>query len=132
LAALWKDGGNLVLGLWLAVAAWALSYAHATTPALNAHSVGVIIAVAATAALLAFKQWEEWVNAAFAVWLLVSPFLLGFSASGAASRNHLFVGILVLGLAIWAALGYPHATPIKAPHFNLRRCHEKGTATGAF
>src|SRR5689334_17987326 len=64
-----EDGGNVVLGLWLAVSPWALSHAHATTPALNAHIVGVIIAVAATAALLAFKKWEEWVNAAFAVWL---------------------------------------------------------------
>jgi hypothetical protein len=58
----WKDAGNLVLGIWLVASPWALSYAGETAPAWNAHSVGVIIAVAALAALLAFQQWEEWVQ----------------------------------------------------------------------
>ena len=47
LGAQWKDGGNLVLGLWLAVSPWALSYAFEATPAWNAHIVGVVIAVTA-------------------------------------------------------------------------------------
>jgi SPW repeat len=29
-----KDAANFVLGLWPAISAWALSYAHETTPAL--------------------------------------------------------------------------------------------------
>jgi SPW repeat len=43
LSSQWKDTANLVLGLWLAVSPWALSYAGGTTPAWNAHIAGVII-----------------------------------------------------------------------------------------
>ena len=69
----WKDVGNLLLGVWLAVSPWALSYASEATPAWNAHTVGVIIAVSALAALFAFQQWEEWVNIALGAWLIASP-----------------------------------------------------------
>jgi hypothetical protein len=110
-AAQWKDGGNLVLGLWLAVSPWALSYAHEATPAWNAHIVGIVIAVAAFAALVAFEKWEEWVNAALGA--CVSPFILGFSALAIALWNQLIVGVLVLGLAAWAALADTDGKPIK-------------------
>jgi hypothetical protein len=100
----WKDVGNLVLGVWLALSPWVLSYASQPTPAWNAHAVGVIIAVAALAALVAFQAWEEWVNAALAAWLIVSPYALGFSGVVSAFWNQLIVGLLVGALAIWAAV----------------------------
>jgi hypothetical protein len=100
----WKDAANLVLGIWLAVSPWAFSYAGEAKPAWNAHVVGVIIAVAAIAALIAFQQWEEWVNTALAAWLIVSPYLLGFTALTYALWNQLIVGVLVGALAIWAAV----------------------------
>jgi hypothetical protein len=99
-----KDAGNLVLGFWLAVSPWVLSYAGETTPAWNAHAVGVIIAVAALAALLAFQKWEEWVNIALGAWLIASPFVLGFTANIAAMSNQLIVGLLVGLLATWVAV----------------------------
>jgi hypothetical protein len=100
----WKDAANLVLGLWLAISPWALSYAGEPKPAWNAYIVGVIIAVAALAALIAFQKWEEWVNAALAAWLIVSPYLLGFTALTYALWNQLIVGVLVGVLAIWTAV----------------------------
>ena len=66
---------------WLGISPWALSYAHEATPAWNAHIVGIVIAVAA---LAAFQKWEEWINAALGAWLIVSPFILSFSAVGVA------------------------------------------------
>jgi SPW repeat len=103
LSSQWKDTANLVLGLWLAVSPWALSYAGATTPAWNAHIAGVIIAVSAIAALAAFQKWEEWVNAAPSVWLIVSPLILCFGSLTAALWNQLIVGVVVLVFAAWAA-----------------------------
>ena len=100
----WKEVGNLALGVWLAVSPWALSYASQSTPAWNAHAVGVIIAVAALAALVAFQVWEKWVNAALAAWLIVSPYILGFSGLATAFWNQLIVGVVVGALAIWAAV----------------------------
>ena len=104
LATQWKNATSLVLGLWLAVSPWALSYAHETLPAWNAHIVGIIIAVAALAALLAFQKWEEWVIGLLGVWLIASPFMLGFSALAHALWNQLIVGVLAIALAAWAAL----------------------------
>jgi hypothetical protein len=101
LSSQWKDAGNLVLGLWLAISPWLLSYANEATPAWNAHAVGVIIAVAALAALAAFQEWEEWVNVALGAWLVVSPYLLGFASLTAAFWNQIVVGLLVAVLAAW-------------------------------
>jgi SPW repeat-containing protein len=100
----WKDAGNLVLGVWLAISPWVLSYAAQPTPAWNAHAVGVVIGVAALAALVAFQAWEEWVKAVLAAWLIVSPYVLGFSGLTSAFWNQLIVGVLVGALAIWAAV----------------------------
>ncbi len=100
----WKDAGNLVLGIWLVLSPWALAYTGEETAALNAYIVGAIIAVAAFAALIAFQKWEEWVNAGLAAWLIVSPFILGFSALTTALWNQIIVGLLVGCLAIWAAV----------------------------
>jgi hypothetical protein len=100
----WRDGVNVVVGLWLIASPWALGYATLTTPAWNAYVVGVIIAVAALAALFAFHAWEEWVSVALGAWLLVSPWLLGFAATSTALWNQLVVGLIVGALALWSAL----------------------------
>jgi len=100
----WKDAVNLVLGLWLIVSPWALGFAADKTPTWNAWVVGVVIAVAALAALIAFNKWEEWVEAALGAWLIVSPYLLGFTAQTHATWNQVIVGVIVGGLAIWSAM----------------------------
>ena len=100
----WKDVCNLILGVWLAVSPWVLPLAAESTPAWNAHIVGVVVAVAAIATLIAFHKWEEWVNAALGAWLIVSPYLLGFATLRDALWNQIIVGVLIGGLAIWAAV----------------------------
>jgi hypothetical protein len=99
----WQDVVNLVAGVWLVVAPWVLGFTHESTAAWNAYAAGVIIAVAAIAALTAFHEWEEWVNAVIGLWLIVSPWLLGFAALAAATWNQVVLGVIVGGLAIWAA-----------------------------
>jgi SPW repeat len=106
----WKDAVNFVLGLWLIVSPWALGFVADQTPTWNAWVVGVVIAVAALAALIAFNKWEEWVEAVLGAWLIVSPYLLGFSAQMNGTWNQVIVGIIVGGLAIWSALVTPETT----------------------
>lgn len=102
--AAWQDAVNLVLGIWLAVSPYVLSFADQTTPAWNAHVVGIVILALVAAAIWAFQKWEEWINAALGLWLVVSPWLLGFSGLTAPLWNQIVVGILVGGLAIWTAV----------------------------
>lgn len=103
----WRDVANLVLGLWLAISPWALAYMTEARPAWNALIIGVIIAVAAAAALIAFHKWEEWVNVGLAIWLIVAPFTLEFATHTVAMWNHIIVGVLVGILALWTALVTP-------------------------
>jgi hypothetical protein len=109
----WQDTVNVVLGLWLIVSPWVLGYAVQTTPAWNAYVLGVVIAVAAVAALVSFHAWEEWVNVALGAWLVVSPWILGFAASTTALWNQIVVGIIVGGLALWSAMA-THDRPVRA------------------
>jgi hypothetical protein len=104
LATQWNDASNLVLGVWLAISPWVLSYASHTAAAWNAHAVGVIVAVAAIAALISFQKWEEWVNTALGAWLVISPFILGFTALAPAFWAQLVTGILIGLLGLWAVM----------------------------
>jgi hypothetical protein len=57
-----------------------------------------VIAGLSIAALAAFAQWEEWLNLLLGLWVLVSPWALGFQGTTAA-WVHIVVGILVAALA---------------------------------
>ena len=63
--------------------------------------VGIIIALAALVALFQVMAWEEWANVVLGVWLVISPWVLGFSGLGAAMWNAVIVGIVVAVLALW-------------------------------
>jgi hypothetical protein len=103
----WRDVANLILGLWLVISPWALSYMTETVPTWNAIIVGLIIAVAAAGALVAFHTWEEWVNVVLAIWLIVSPFALDYASHATVLWNQIIVGALVGILALWTALTTP-------------------------
>lgn len=109
----WQDWGNLILGLWVFVSPWALQHVMAagtapagavTTVAMwNLYIVGIAIAALAAAALLSFQIWEEWVDLILGVWLLVSPWVLGFNTSALLTWNAVIVGTVVVLLSGWAA-----------------------------
>jgi|SRR5690349_9688769 SPW repeat-containing protein len=100
----WRDVANLILGLWLLISPWVLSYMGETVAAWNAYIVGIIVAVAAAAALVAFHKWEEWVNVALAAWLIISPFLLSYPMMSHAMTNQIVVGVVTGLLALWTAI----------------------------
>jgi hypothetical protein len=100
----WRDAANLILGIWLALSPTVLAYVDEDIPALNSTVVGVIIALLATAALLKFARWEEWLNVALGAWLIVSPFVLGYATHTETLANQIMVGLLVCCLALWSAL----------------------------
>ena len=54
----------------------------------------VIIVASSLAALLAFAEWEEWASLVLGLWVMASPWLLGFAHTRAMRIN------LVIGLAI--------------------------------
>ncbi len=97
----WQDPINLVLGLWLIASPWALSYNYERVATWNAAIVGLLIAAAALYTLFRIMAWEEWAGVAFGVWMIVSPWVLGFSAVAAATWNAVLIGLAVAALALW-------------------------------
>ncbi len=48
--------------------------------------------------------WEEWVNLALGIWLIVSPWVIGFHTNVAARDDALLVGIVAGVMALWSLL----------------------------
>jgi hypothetical protein len=102
------DVVNLLLGTILFFSPWLFSLS-AGAPRQIASIIGLFIAVLSIAALAAFAVWEEWLNLIAGLWLVVSPWLLGFEDSNAAMVD-VVIGIVVVVLAtfeIWLATGAP-------------------------
>ena len=88
---------NLILGALLFFSPWIFSFAFGAQSQ-NAMICGIIIAVLSIAALAAFAEWEEWLNLVVGLWVLVSPWVLGF-ADTTAMWVHIVIGIVVAVIA---------------------------------
>lgn len=105
----WQDWVNVFVGLWVFGSPWLLEHTMITeVPGgglrgmWNLWIVGLLVAIIAYIAIYAFNAWEEWVNIALGAWLLVSPWILGFSASAVLMWNAVVFGALVVAFAVWA------------------------------
>ena len=105
----WQDWVNVLVGLWIFISPWAVQHAmtsgafEATTSAMwNMYVVGIAVALIAIAALVAFQAWEEWSNMILGGWLLISPWIFGFSGSTALTWNAVVAGAVVIVLAAWS------------------------------
>ena len=97
----WQDWINQVLGSWLFISPWVLNY-NGTTAAWNAYALGAAIVVFALIAAYMPKAWEEMINTLLGVWLVVSPFVLGFAEPKRIALHTVLIGILVTAFAVWA------------------------------
>jgi hypothetical protein len=91
-----------VIGFWLFISPWVFAGAAAGAAAWSFWIVGILIAILALAALSAFHVWEEWVNVVLGLWMIVSPWVLGFSAAAGLTWNAVIMGVLVVAFAGWA------------------------------
>src|SRR5437764_15112863 len=94
----WCDVANLVPGAFLYSSPWIFGL-EAGKSSQNAYIAGIVIVVLAIAALAAFAVWEEWLNLIVGLWVLVSPWVLGFEGNRHAMTIGVVVGILVAVLA---------------------------------
>ncbi len=97
-------------GLWEVIAPFGLRYGSGVAM-YNAVIVGVILIVLGVWAALSNNAGADrtldWINAVVGLWLVLSPFILGFSVvSVTAMTNAIIVGIIVIILGVWAALQF--------------------------
>jgi len=100
----WQDAVNVILGIWLFISPWVLGYSGAEVQAWNSWVVAVIVFALSVASLAQFRRWEEWINVLLGVWLIISPWVLHFSADTKATSNAVIVGIIVGLLALSSAI----------------------------
>ena len=91
------DVANLILGAVLFFSPWMFGFA-AGAQSQNAAISGIVIAVISIAALAAFAVWEEWLNLIVGLWVVVSPWVLGFQGT-TAMTTHVVIGLIVAVLA---------------------------------
>ena len=87
------DVYNLALGGFLFVAPWLFFYAYEAAKADDWVSSAIVVA-SSIAALVAFSEWEEWIGIVVGIWVVASPWLLGFQHAKAMPVN------VAVGLAI--------------------------------
>ena len=114
----WQDWVMVLLGVWLVVSPfWMPQYASSSSVmAWNSYIMGALVVLFASAALVHRKVWEEGVNLAIGIWLMLAPFVLGyfFGFELGAGLNQLIVGLLIALDALWVisgrSAGTTHAT----------------------
>jgi hypothetical protein len=78
---------NLGLGALLFVSPWLFAFAHGAAGA-DAWLGGAAIAALSLAALMVYAEWEEWITLAAGLWMILSPFVLGFTHTTGDARDH--------------------------------------------
>jgi hypothetical protein len=89
---------NVVLALVLFASPWLFSLTNGTARMDFWVSSAAVVAIS-LGAIFAFASWEEWANLAFGIWLMASPWILGFSEARA-MHFAVAIGALVTFLAL--------------------------------
>jgi hypothetical protein len=105
---------NLLLAALLFITPWLFRLTNSPGK-MDLWATGAVIAVVSLAALIAYKDWEEWANFLLGLWLIVSPWLLGF-AHTRAMHFSIGVGIVIAFLAILDLWLHYDAAHLEPPH----------------
>lgn len=99
---IWKNTLCMLAGLWLWVSPFILQFKLGSHASSDADVVGIFIGTFSMMAIATPQIWEEWTKVILAVWLIASPWLLGFSHQSVATTNIVIVGIVVGILSLWS------------------------------
>jgi hypothetical protein len=91
---------SAVAALSLAASPWRAGFTGEATAAGNAVLCGLLMLVSTAAALFQLQDWRSWMNLIPGIWVLLSPWILGFATHVAASAIHIVIGVVVSILAM--------------------------------
>ncbi len=103
------DVYNLLFAAVLLAAPWLFALTNSTGK-MDLWASGAAIAAISLAALVVFAKWEEWANLLLGLWLVVSPWVLGF-AHTRAMHFSIGIGCLVAFMALLELWLLYDATP---------------------
>jgi hypothetical protein len=103
----WQDWANLAVGLWLFVSPWALHiFRDLGARALDFYATGAAISLLAMLALRRRTLWGEWLTLVLGLWMVGSPWLLGFNSMRPAVPDCVAAGVIAAVLSVWVILRY--------------------------
>ncbi len=99
----WAAGLNVLAGIWILISPWVLAFWGVGTATGNNIILGIAILVLAAIAYNGSEElWASWVNFILGLWMIVSPYVLGFSMFDRILSNNIISGIVVGVLSIIA------------------------------
>ncbi|MBI2599592.1 SPW repeat protein [Candidatus Daviesbacteria bacterium] len=92
----------VLAGLWLIIAPGILGFAN-TAASNNDMTTGIVIGVLGLVRALMPARWSwiDGLNLLAGLWLIIAPFILGFTFTGQI-WNSVILGIIVAGLSAWS------------------------------
>ena len=102
-----SGGLDILAGIWLILAPFLLNYSANGGSVANDVVVGIAVLVLAGVQVSGENyrvSWPSWTNALLGLWLIVTPFILGFPTGSAAMWNDVILGIIVGALSLTSAL----------------------------
>jgi SPW repeat len=93
------DTSNLALAVWLFFSPWIVGFADHMPAAWTAWLTAIAIGAFAIAALMAFAEWEEWINLVLGLWAVVSPWVVGFATDQPPTVVMFLTGLVVAAIA---------------------------------
>jgi hypothetical protein len=96
---LWEDCVSMSLGGLIVLTSWIVGDVGSQAVAINATIVGILVLVLGASEFLDLHRWEEGLEAACGLWLIVSPFIFGYADAGTLRYWHFVLGAAVLLLA---------------------------------
>lgn len=110
------NGLIALAGVWEVIATFVLGYAVSTAALWNAIIVGVALIVLGVGAALANQATTDktldWVTVGVGIWLIIAPFLLGYTTVPMAFANDIIVGLIVVALAGSAEFAMSRQQPL--------------------
>ena len=97
----WQDPLNAALGVWLILSPWVVGFQDQATPSMNAVAVGILLGATALGATFVPRAWDEWTEGALGLWMVISPWALGFAAVRDPKMTAVVTGVAVVVLALW-------------------------------
>ncbi|NLS20364.1 hypothetical protein HGP16_27930 [Rhizobium sp. P40RR-XXII] len=103
----WRNAVICMVGVWLCFSPWILGYLfsssmQAAMEIWNLVVSGALVAMLSLVAMITFQRWEAWFEILISVWLVMSPWLLGFQAQPLVTLNLLLSGGIIFVTSIWA------------------------------
>ena len=104
------SGLNILAGIWLILSPFILGYSYITGALWNDIIIGAAVLILAAVREWGKTEettWASWVNLVLGIWLIIAPFVIGYSAESTPLWNDVLLGILVAALAGWSGSAAP-------------------------